>query len=112
MTTGTTETFVQLPLMTHIAIYAQAPSSSQEEEVTTYTQVYDLVQFALSCGYTPEQITIFADTVPADTDLENHERYQALLTAIRSGSVAVVFLSHTAPLFAGVDEEHVNSFMK
>ena len=112
MTTRTTETSVQLPLEKNIAIYAQPPSSSQDEEATTYTQVYDLVQFALSCGYSPEQITIFADTEPTDIDLEKHERYQALITAIRSGSVAVVFLSDRDCFFAGVDVEHVNSFMK
>ncbi len=103
--------FIQLPLMTQVAIYAHAPEGREEEEVTTYTQVYDLVQCALSYGYTPEQTTIFADRETPETALEKHERYQALLTAIRSGSVSVVFLFDIARLFAGVDEGELNKFI-
>ena len=103
--------FTQLPLVTSVAIYARPPVEREEEEVTTHTQVYDLVQFALSQGYTPGQLTIFADRETIDATLEEHERYQALLTAIKAGSVSVVFLAEINTLFAEAQEEEVNKFM-
>jgi DNA invertase Pin-like site-specific DNA recombinase len=110
--TRTTSTiFTQLPLITSVAIYARPPLGREEEEGTTHTQVYTLVQYALSLGYTPDQLTIFADRETAETTLENHERYQALLTAIKNGSVSVVFLSDIQGLFAEAQEEEVNKFM-
>jgi hypothetical protein len=91
--------FIQLPLMAQTAIYSVSASKAD-----------DLVQLALSLGYTQESITIFSDE-NTTTPLEKRERYQALLTAMRDGSVTVVFISDAARIFASASENELHAFM-
>ena len=102
---------VQLPLMASVAIYAYEAIGSQHQEAVPHCQIDDLVRYALSLGYTQEQVTVFQDRKPANTPLEKREGYQALLQAIREGSVSVVLLLDIASIFAGGDEGALNKFM-
>ena len=104
MTTDTRQTtspplFIQLPLMAQTAIYSVSASKAD-----------DLVQLALSLGYTQEQVTTFSDE-NTTTPLEKRERYQALLTAMRDGSVTVVFISDAARIFTSASENELHAFM-
>ena len=91
--------FTQLPLMASIAIYSVSASKAN-----------DLIQLAYSLGYTKDQVTIFSDENMA-APLEKRQGYQRLLTAMREGSVTVVFLSDEASIFSHASENELNIFI-
>jgi DNA invertase Pin-like site-specific DNA recombinase len=91
--------FTQLPLMAQIAIYT-----------VTASQADDLAGLAHTLGYTQESITIFSDENMA-VPLEKRERYQELLTAMKNGSVSVVFLTDAARIFSNATENVLHAFM-
>jgi len=91
--------FTQLPLMAQIAIYTVTASKAD-----------DLADLAYTLGYTPESITIFSDENMA-APLEKRQGYQELLTAMKNGSISVVFISDAACLFASASENELHAFM-
>jgi len=76
----------------------------------TASQVDDLADLAYTLGYTQESITIFSDENMA-ASLGERQGYQRLLSAMREGSVTVVFLSEEASIFSNATENVLHVFM-
>src|SRR2546430_14045357 len=92
-TTGTPASFVQLPLMGEVAIYARI--ETRDKLQTAHHPLEDLKAYAKALGFQREQVTVFCDEgTRAVAPLLEREGYSELLKAIREGAVNVLFL-HT-----------------
>ena len=111
MTTRTTrkkitpKSFVQLPLMCNVAIYARIEAGQPDP-------VEALRMYAQERGYTGEQIRVYTDTGESATaPILERKGYTSLLHAIRQGEISVVYLHAQGQIVAGADELQVNTFI-
>ncbi len=105
-----TTTFVQLPLIATLAIYARVATT--EEQPPQSRHVDQLISYASELGYVTEQVTVFCDEgAQAAAPLLERQGYTALLTAIRERAVTVILLRAEDRIFADATEVQVNTFI-
>ncbi len=86
-----TTTFVELPLIATLAIYARI--ATRDKLQTAHHSLEDLKAYAKALGFRREQVTVFCDEgMRAAAPLLGREGYTTLLSAIRDGRVNVLFL--------------------
>lgn len=110
-TTGTPASFVQLPLIGEVAIYARI-ATRDKLQTAHHHPIEDLKAYAKALGFQHEQVTVFCDEgTRAATPLLEREGYTELLKAIREGAVNVLFLHTEDRMFHGASELQVNTFI-
>jgi predicted site-specific integrase-resolvase len=110
-TKETPGSFVQLPLLGAVAIYARVATVDKLTDGEP-AQIEELTHYASALGFSDEQVTLFCDAgKQACAPLFERQGYTDLLKAIREGAVNVLFIHAEDRLFSDANELQVNTFI-
>jgi predicted site-specific integrase-resolvase len=108
-TKGTPTSFVQLPFLGTVAIYARvaSPEKLQAEQIS---QIDNLKHYALELGFQEESIMVFEENATPGTTALKAPSAMTLLQAISQGKVQAVLIADEERLFRNTDAVQVNTF--